>query len=298
MAAVCPTTRLVNLQVLESTKAAGWADAFTRLSCEVGIPSHVFIDQDSAGMSAFKMAEVEYRDLQLTLHREKGISFSVCGVGGHDRHGHVERVIKSLQEGLEDSGLKREILHATGLQTLCKLVESQYNNLPLGFHYSRAADNTAALRILTPNMLRVGRVNKRSLDGPIQLPKSRMDLLSKVEETYLAWFRIWLETLVPKLMFTPKWFNTDKELKIGDLVYFRKKESGLNGKWVIGKVEEVERGRDNIIRMVRVKYFNGHNKTPEFSLRTVRKLVKLWDIDDLHLNEDLAELQRKFGPIP
>ena len=161
MAAVCPTTRLVNLQVLESTKAAGWVDAFTRLSCEVGIPSHVFIDQDSAGMSAFKMAEVEYRDLQLRLHREKGISFSVCGVGGHDRHGHVERVIQSLQEGLEDSGLKREILHATGLQTLCKLVESQYNNLPLGFHFSRSADNNAALGILTPNMLRVGRVNKK-----------------------------------------------------------------------------------------------------------------------------------------
>ena len=43
-----------------------------------------------------------------------------------------------------------------------------------------------------------------------------------------------------------------------------------------------------------VKYFNGMNKT----LRTIRKLVKLWDIDDLHLDEDLAELQRKFGPIP
>ena len=298
MTAVCPTTRLVNLQVMESTKAAGWVDAFSRLACEVGVPSHVFLDQDSAGMSAFQIAEVEFRDLELRLHREKGITFSVCGVGGHDKHGHVERVIQSVQQSLEDSGLKRDILHATGLQTLCKLVETQYNNLPLRFHHSRSADNTPMLRILTPNMLRVGRVNKRRLDGPIKLPKSRMDLLSKVEETYLAWFKIWLETLVPKLMYTPKWFKTDQELKKGDLVYFRKKESGLDGKWVIGMVEDIERGRDNIIRMVNVKYFNGHNKTPQFTLRTVRKMVKLWDIDDLHLDEDLAELQRKFGPIP
>ena len=298
MTAVCPTTRLVNLQVLESTKAAGWIDAFTRLSCEVGIPSHVFLDQDSAGMSAFKLAEVEFRDLQLRLHREKGIAFSVCGVGGHDKHGHVERVIQSLQQSLEDSGLKTAILHATGLQTLCKLVESQYNNLPLGFHYSRSADNTPILKILTPNMLRIGRVNKRSLDGPIKLPESRMELLTKIEETYLAWYKIWLECLVPKLMFTPKWFKTDKELKQGDLVYFRKKESALDGKWVIGMVNDVEKGRDSIIRMVSVKYFNGVNKTPQFTLRTVRKLVKLWDIDDLHLDEDLAELQKKFGPIP
>ena len=121
MTAVCPTARQVNLQVLESTKSAEWIDAFTRLSCEVGIPSHVFIDQNSAGMSAFQLAEVEYADLQLRLHREKGISLSVCGVKGHDKH--VERVIHSLQQSLKDCGLKHEILHVTGLQTLCPLVE-------------------------------------------------------------------------------------------------------------------------------------------------------------------------------
>ena len=161
---VCPTTRLVNLQVLESSKSAGWIDGFTRLCCEVGVPSHVFLDQDSAGMSAFRNADLEFRDLKLRLHKEKGISISVCGVGGHDRHGHVEAIVKSVQESLEDCGLKQKILHATGLQTLCKLVETQYNNLPLGYHYSRAADNIALLKILTPNMLRIGRSNQRSLD--------------------------------------------------------------------------------------------------------------------------------------
>ena len=80
MAVVCPTTRLVNLQVLESSKSAGWLDAFTRLSCEVGCPSHVFCDQDSAGMKAFEMVDVELRDLQLRLSREKGIKLSVCPV--------------------------------------------------------------------------------------------------------------------------------------------------------------------------------------------------------------------------
>ena len=298
MTAVCPTTRLVNLQVLESSKAAGWIDGFTRLCCEVGVPSHVFVDQDPAGMSAFNNSEVEFRDLQLRLHREKGIAISVCGVSGHDRHGHVERVIRSIQESLSDCGLKKKILHATGLQTLVKLVESQYNNLPIGYHYSRAADNTPLLRILTPNMLRIGRINKRSLDGPIKLPEKRMELLTKVEEVYTAWYKIWLETLVPKLLYTPKWFKSSQELKPGDLVFFRKSESALDGKWVVGMVDQVEWGRDGTIRMVTVKYFNGLNPNPEFTLRTVRKLVKLWDVDDVHLADDYAEMQRKFGPIP
>ena len=49
--------------------------------------------------------------------------------------------------------------------------------------------------------------------------------------------------------------------------------------------------------MVKVKYFNGHHKTPEYTLRTIRKLVKLWDIDDTSLADDLAEMHRKFGAI-
>ena len=67
---------------------------------------------------------------------------------------------------------------------------------------------------------------------------------------------------------------------------------------MIGVVDNIDRARDNIISMGSVKSFNGMNKTPQFTLRTIRKLVKLWDIDDLYLDEDLAELHRKFGPIP
>ena len=115
MTAVCITTRLFNLQTMESSKAAGWVDAFIRFSCEVGTPKHVFVDQDSAGMSAFKISEVELRGLKLRLFREKGISFSVCGVGGHDRHGHAEIVIRSVQESFRDCGLGQKFLHATGL---------------------------------------------------------------------------------------------------------------------------------------------------------------------------------------
>ena len=294
MAAVCPTTRLVNLQVLESSKAAGWMDAFTRLACEVGCPSHVFCDQDSAGMSAFNIADVDLRDLELKLHREKGIHFSVCPVSGHDRHGHVERVIRSVQESFGDSGLVNSTIHATGLQTLCKLVENQYNNLPLGYHFGRDDDNSDLLKIITPNMLRVGRVNKRSLDGPIRLPKDRMEILGRVCQMYDSWFKVWAESMVPKLMYTPKWFKTDEDLKKGDLVYFPKEEALGGGRWIMGMVDEMRRGRDGRIRVVYVKYRNAGETINRVTERSVRKIVKLWGIDDLDLAEDLAELGRRF----
>ena len=46
-----------------------------------------------------------------------------------------------------------------------------------------------------------------------------MELLTKVDEVYSPWYKIWLETLVTKLLYTPKWFKSSQELKPGDLVF-------------------------------------------------------------------------------
>jgi hypothetical protein len=73
----------------------------------------------------------------------------------------------------------------------CKMVENQYNNLALGFHLSQG--ERPLLRIITTNMLRVSRVNKRAMDGPARLLKSRLDILEQVNETYdsRSGLRLW-----------------------------------------------------------------------------------------------------------
>ena len=68
-------------------------------------------------------------------------------------------------------------LHATGYQTLMKLIENDLNNLPFGYCYGRKSDNSPLLRLVFPNMLRVGRNNNRALDGPVKLPKNPGDLI-------------------------------------------------------------------------------------------------------------------------
>lgn len=132
MAIVCPTTRLVNLYVF---------------------------------MSALSNAEVTLRDLEHHVYKEHQIIFTVCPVGGHSQHGQVECVIRSIQQGLNDCGLKNERLHTTGVQSLCKLVENTYNSLPIGYSYDRDQDNTRLLKIICPNMLKMGHKNQKVLFG-------------------------------------------------------------------------------------------------------------------------------------
>ena len=64
------------------------------------------------------------------------------------------------------------------------------------------------LKIVTPNQLRMGRSTARTMDGP-------MRLLQNMEDHQ------------------PKWFDTDKHLLPGDLVYFNKVECKLSNKWTI-----------------------------------------------------------------
>ena len=93
----------------------------------------------------------------------------------------------------------------------------------------------------------------------------------------------------------------DRDLKEQDIVYFQKRESALGSPWTIGQVDQVIVGRDGLIRRAIIKYFNASENDPEngayhpqFTDRAVRKLIRLWSVDECSLFDDLAELQGKY----
>ena len=288
----CPVTKLVNLQVIESKSAEGVIDGITRLSCEIGVPSFVLADQDSGIIKALKEADVNIRDLQFVLHKEKGIEFKTCPVSGHNYHGLVERKIRTLQECLDKCDVSTMRLHATGLQTLCKLVENDMNNLPLGFSFGRDSDNSPLLKLVFPNMLRTGRINSRALEGPIRLPKGPNEMMEKVERAYDVFFKFWNVTVIPKLMRLNKWFDAKSQLQMGDIVWFQKDENEFSSRWTVGKVTEIVKSKDGIVRRAQVQYQNATEDAPRTTDRAARSLIKLFHIDDQDWQSDMGEVER------
>ena len=294
MVSVCVTTKIVNLQVLEGKSADSIIEGFSRLCAEVGIPTKVLVDLDSGALAGFQGAELDFHDLQHRLWTQHGISFATCPKGGHDQHGLVERVIKSIKETFLDAGLDKMRIHSLGWQTFAKIAENSYNNIPIGFSYCRSHDNTELLKIITPNMLRVGRINSRAIQGPIRLPASNRELFTHVEIIYKAWFKIFKDTVVPRLIHQPKWFKITEHLKDHDLVYFQKDESDLAASWTLGQVDQVIVSRDGLIRRAVIKYYNAGDDRHHLTDRSVRKLVKLWSIDEASLFEDLREIDKRL----
>ena len=83
-------------------------------------------------------------------------------------------------------------------------------------------------------------------------------------------------------MIQPKWFRSDTDIKVGDIVLFLKKEEELNNRYQYGKVTETKISRDGKIRSVYVTYRNYDENTDRVTDRAVRELVVIHGVDELY----------------
>ena len=120
--------------------------------------------------------------------------------------------------------------------------------------------------------------------------------MNRVEEVYKAWFQIFKDVVVPKMMFRPKWYKSDDDLHNDDLVYFKKEaDNHYDENWSIGRIDQVIRSKsDNKVRRVVVRYRNSGENSDRTTDRSVRKLVKLFSIDEFQVQDDLTELERRI----
>ena len=181
---LCLVTKDVNLQAIEGKSANAVIDEVNRLSCEAGMPSLILIGQDSGIIKSFNEAEVNFKDIDLVLLKENKTRLKTCPVSGHNINGLAERKIRPVSESLEAADFLKMRLHANGFQTVLKLIENDLNNLLFGYSYGRSQENSSMLRLVFPNLLRIGRGDNRALDGPITMPMDPGELMDGIVGAY------------------------------------------------------------------------------------------------------------------
>ena len=141
----------------------------------------------------------------------------------------------------------------------------------------------------------MGRLGTRIPVGPFLLPSGPSDIINSVQKLYTAWYSVWMDTLLVKLLreSQPKWFHSDQDLQVGDFVYFRKGEaSAFKGPWSLGQVDEVVVGPDLAVRRAVVRYFNAGENTPQLTDRSVRSLVRLFNVDEGGWRSDMEKIRK------
>ena len=253
-----------------------------RFSCQFGYPFK--IDEGGQLVKGCQTMKFDLNDIKQQLHRDVGLEFQTCPVGGHNMHGRVERKIKCVRDSLAKNLQLHRLSHMQW-ETMVALISNSINNMPIAVNNITSGVEMADL--ITPNRLLLGRNNNRSPTGTLSVENDYIKLIRDNQKIFQSWFDAWLTTHVPNLVARPKWFNSDVDMKIGDVVLFTKQESVLSNTYQYGMVDEVERSRDNRIRRVKVRYHNASENCDRLTIRSARSLVVIHHVDEIDWSKEL-----------
>ena len=307
--AVCMMSHISKSLILEDYSTNGFISALQSISCEFGVPKVCLIDPSSTEIAALMKSAMTIKDLSSQTYEKTGIEVRVCPTGptSHARHGLVERRIGLIKKTLSIHEQDTSNLTIIEFQRILELADNHLNSIPLGLATSH--DRSTASKVICPNHFKLGRDNKRVIDGQINYPTNRGTVLETIAKFSNSMINYFKKTAIPQLIPKPKWAQEKGDTIIEkDVVMFQKREGPLNQDWHLGMIEEIIKGKDNAIRVVEMKYLNASEvDLPTYKLeevvptikkrytqRTTRSLVKLYSINDPNLNEDLQEINKWY----
>ena len=175
-------------------------------------------------------------------------------------------------------------------ESLVQQIANTINNLPIGLaNYNNNLEN---LDLITPNRLLLGRNNNRSPTAALELTCDVKKIIQTNADIFKVWFRSWLVSYVPLLMSQPKWFESDKNIAIGDVVLFLKSDKEFDRQYQYGIVVTLLPSKDERIRTVEVEYQNVGESTKRTTIRGVRELVVVHPVDEIGLSSELFGLRQ------
>ena len=288
----CTVTGAVDIQVMENYTADAFVMAFVRFSCRFGYPKLLMPDEGSQLVNGCENMIISFSDIHHQVEVQHGVTFETCPVNAHYVHGKVERKIQEIRKSLKKT-VDKNRLSILQWETLGYQISNSINNMPIGLgNKSEMLEN---LDILTPNRLILGRNNHRSPSAPLELSNDFRRIIQSNNDIFTTWFKEWMTSYVPTLVERPKWFDSDRNVSVGDVVLFLKSDKEFERIYQYGIVTTVVTGRDGVVRVVDVEYQNHHEKVKRQTRRGVRDLIVIHPIGELGILRELNDLAKSWS---
>ena len=130
----------------------------------------------------------------------------------------------------------------------CNQVANSANNQPIVI--GNIVDDVENLDILTPNRLILARNNDRRPTGNLTVTSDPRKIMQFNNEVFQIWFKCWLTSYIPTLVHQPKWFRSDRDIKIGDVIFFLKPDKEFEKTHQYDLIKDVKVSKDKKIRKV------------------------------------------------
>jgi hypothetical protein len=262
----CLRVRAVHIEIVYTLETDSFINALQRFMSRRGQVKEIYSDNGTNFVGAKR--ELNQTKIDNFL-KQRFIQWHFNPPAASHMGGVWERVIRSIRRILT-AVLTLQKIDEEGLSTLFCIVESVLNGRPL----TVVSDDCKDLQPLTPNHLLM-------LQGDVQLTAGefiKTDLYCRRrwrQVQYLAdifWQR-WLREYLPTLQLRQKWLKPTRNLSVGDIVIVANNNTSRQS-WPLGRVVEVYKGQDGLVRSAKVAM-----KAGEF-VRPVNKLCLLEAVED------------------
>lgn len=240
---VCLATRAVYLDTMSSLETEDFLSTFHRFAARRGVPKKIWSDNGTTFKKARKVLNIEW---------EPGPAY------GPHHQGLAEAAVKSSKRSLSKV-TKCRVLTFEEYTTLFAKIEAVLNSRPLCRH----SDGS----VLTPGHFLSG----SHLLLPDENPPLSVSLSCRhkfINQLFDDFWSSWSKDYINQLSNRTKWFKTQPNVKVGEIVLVRQK--GLKaGEWPLARIHEVLPGSDGLVRKVIIKMNN------KFFQRPITNLVPL-----------------------
>eukprot|EP00794_Sanderia_malayensis_P012475 gene12475-biopygen9944 len=276
----CLSIRAIHIEVANSLDTSSFINSLRRFVARRGIPEEIRSDNGTNFRGAEKELRVAIHHWnQQQLHEfclQRHIRWKFNPPGASHMGGVWERLIRTIRRVLS-ALVRNQTLDDEGLHTFMCEAEAVINARPL----TKVSDDPQDLNALTPNHLLLLRSNATFSPGLF----SKHDVYAyrrwkQIQYMVNQFWKRWVKEYLPILQQRQKWFTEKRNLAIGDIVLVADKGSIPRNVWPIGKVIQLNYGRDALVRSVRVKTVNGE------LVRPIEKLCLLEAQEDVQ--EDLS----------
>ena len=136
----------------------------------------------------------------------------------------------------------------------------------------------------------LARNNSRCPVGTVDISDDPKKIIFRNNEVFDAWFKTWLVSHVPTLIPRPKWHDSSRDPKVGDVILFLKSEKEFENKYQYGIINSVKLGSDGKIRSINIMYQNHNETTKRYTTRGTREIVVVHLVDELGIISELNQL--------
>ena len=271
---VCLVTSATNILVLDGLSTQAVTQALERHAARYGMPGAVYVDPGTQ-LVKLKDASFDLRDVHHRMFQRMRFDVFTAAPKAHQSQGRVERRIRIIRDMLQRLFDTTEHCNTIlGWETIFARIASQIDDVPIA-RGSSTAPTDLGWEIITPNRLKLGRNNFRSLEGEIRVEYCPQSQLERNRDIMKEWHTIFIDRvhlLVPTL---PK--KDARRTEVGDIVLFVFSEgnSKRSSVWKLGRVEEIVSETT-----VSISYSHG-GAAPRSLIRSIRSTVLILEAEEI-----------------